>query len=47
MARQGKASNIDDNDLAIEPIHLVLIEEPEAHLHSQVQQVFVKKAYEY
>ncbi|WGE63310.1 ATP-dependent endonuclease [Actinobacillus equuli subsp. haemolyticus] len=44
--RQGKASNIDDNDLAIEPIHLVLIEEPEAHLHSQVQQVFVKKAYE-
>ncbi|MDV2485727.1 ATP-dependent nuclease [Acinetobacter towneri] len=30
----------------IEPLHLVLIEEPEAHLHAQVQQVFIKKAYE-
>jgi predicted ATP-dependent endonuclease of OLD family len=30
----------------IEPIHLVLIEEPEAHLHAQVQQVFIKKAYD-
>ncbi len=29
----------------IEPIHLVLIEEPEAHLHMQVQQVFIKHAY--
>ncbi len=29
----------------VEPIHLVLIEEPEAHLHVQVQQVFVKHAY--
>ncbi len=27
------------------PIHLVLIEEPEAHLHVQVQQVFIKNAY--
>lgn len=27
------------------PIHLVIIEEPEAHLHCQVQQVFIKKAY--
>jgi len=25
------------------PLHLVLIEEPEAHLHVQVQQVFIKK----
>ncbi len=29
----------------IEPLHLVLLEEPEAHLHMQVQQVFAKKAY--
>jgi len=29
----------------IEPIHLVLIEEPEAHLHVQIQQVFIKHAY--
>ena len=29
-----------------EPLHLVLVEEPEAHLHAQVQQVFIKKAYD-
>jgi predicted ATP-dependent endonuclease of OLD family len=28
------------------PIHLVLVEEPEVHLHAQVQQVFIKKAYD-
>ncbi len=27
------------------PLHLVLVEEPEAHLHAQVQQVFANKAY--
>lgn len=43
--REGKYAELN-NDIPIEPIHLVLIEEPEAHLHSQVQQVFVKKAYE-
>jgi predicted ATP-dependent endonuclease of OLD family len=41
--RKGKATN-EDIDI-IEPLHLVLIEEPEAHLHAQVQQVFIKKAY--
>lgn len=30
---------------AIEPIHLVMLEEPEAHLHVQVQQVFIKHAF--
>lgn len=35
-----------NDDKTIEPIHLVFIEEPEAHLHAQAQQVFVKKAYE-
>ena len=28
------------------PLHLVLVEEPEAHLHAQVQQVFIKNAYD-
>lgn len=27
------------------PLHLVFVEEPEAHLHAQVQQVFIKNAY--
>ncbi|MET4255237.1 putative ATP-dependent endonuclease of OLD family [Bradyrhizobium sp. S3.12.5] len=27
------------------PLHLVLVEEPEAHLHTQVQQVFIRQAY--
>lgn len=28
------------------PLHLVLVEEPEVHLHAQVQQVFIRKAYD-
>lgn len=41
--KAGKKQKADDSN--IEPLHLVLIEEPEAHLHAQVQQVFIKKAY--
>jgi len=45
--RVGKAKKRKTNlDIAIEPIHLVLVEEPEAHLHAQVQQVFIRKAYD-
>lgn len=44
--KTGKASKNTDNDSAqIAPLHLVLVEEPEAHLHAQVQQVFINKAY--
>lgn len=44
--RVGKAAKNQAADSAvIEPLHVVLIEEPEAHLHAQVQQVFIKKAY--
>ncbi|NTW35147.1 MAG: AAA family ATPase [Syntrophobacteraceae bacterium] len=44
--RVGKAAKKPDTkDVAIEPLHVVLVEEPEAHLHAQVQQVFIKKAY--
>ena len=42
--RVGKAGKTS-KDIKIEPIHLVLVEEPEAHLHAQVQQVFINKAY--
>lgn len=41
-----KYKNIEaQSDKGVEPIHLVLIEEPEAHLHVQVQQAFIKHAY--
>jgi len=39
-------STSPSEESAIEPLQLVLIEEPEAHLHAQVQQVFIRKAYE-
>lgn len=42
--RVGKASK-GGVVTTTEPLHLVLVEEPEAHLHAQVQQVFIKKAY--
>lgn len=43
----GKKYNADNiiSEKEFEPLHLVLIEEPEAHLHAQVQQVFIKEAY--
>jgi len=46
--RVGKASaNAEDGPLEqIERLHLILVEEPEAHLHAQVQQVFINKAYD-
>ena len=45
--RVGKAASaLNPADSAIEPLHVVLVEEPEAHLHPQIQQVFIKKAYE-
>lgn len=43
--RVGKARKEQDTTDTTEPLHLVLVEEPEAHLHMQVQQVFIRKAY--
>lgn len=43
VGKIGRRAELSDN--FIEPLHIVLIEEPEAHLHAQVQQVFIKKAY--
>jgi predicted ATP-dependent endonuclease of OLD family len=49
--RVGKAKILDtgaerDEYDGIPLLHLVLVEEPEAHLHAQVQQVFIKQAYD-
>lgn len=45
--RVGKAASKSEaeSDTLIPPLHLVLIEEPEAYLHTQVQQVFIRQAY--
>lgn len=43
--KKGKSYSMSDTEEVFQPIHLVLIEEPEAHLHAQVQQVFIKEAY--
>ena len=42
---KNQQSQIASQIESIQPIHLVLLEEPEAHLHVQVQQVFTKNAY--
>jgi predicted ATP-dependent endonuclease of OLD family len=48
--RVGKAARIDEETGArltsLPPLHLVLLEEPEAHLHVQVQQVFIRNAFD-
>ena len=41
----GKSLDPTETEILYEPLHLVLVEEPEAHLHAQVQQVFIKEAY--
>lgn len=44
--RVGKASKQPlTEEISVPPLHLVLVEEPEAHLHAQVQQVFITHAY--
>ncbi len=43
VGKAGSATKLEEGTIA--PLHLVLIEEPEAHLHAQVQQVFIKQAY--
>lgn len=44
--RVGKASGGTTDVKPPPPLHLMLVEEPEAYLHAQVQQVFIKHAYD-
>ncbi|TCS93294.1 AAA family ATPase [Hazenella coriacea] len=45
VGKVAKKNPIDKDIFFIPPLHIVLIEEPEAHLHAQVQQVFIRQAY--
>jgi len=45
VGKAGKRASTEITGASFPPLHLVLVEEPEAHLHAQVQQVFIRKAY--
>lgn len=46
VGKRAKQKASEEESQTFEPLHLVLVEEPEAHLHAQVQQVFIRKAYD-
>ncbi len=46
VGKADKSTNTTKDEYLIPPIHLVMVEEPEAYLHAQAQQVFLKKAYD-
>jgi predicted ATP-dependent endonuclease of OLD family len=44
-SKAAKLPQDEGVEMAIPPLHIVLVEEPEAHLHAHVQQVFIRQAY--
>lgn len=46
VGKAGKRALTEIAEASFPRLHLVLVEEPEAHLHAQVQQVFIRKAYD-